>query len=740
MIVTQTKQRAILYAMSIVVLLIIVFIVTIVQDKRKVLEEKTSAHRALLRNSYDLAMLDTQKGLNELAFKLAGNREIVDAFAAKDREKLYHLSLHYFEEAKARGEVDMSGFVGANGEHFLRLQEPKKYGDNILHKRPILAHAINTRKSVTSLDVTIYDVSVVTIVPIFKNKTFIGIIQTVAKIDRVQKRLDAHSGIKSAIAFDTKKLKNLLPESNHITYNGYSLVSSNDSLFDQLPSNFNFEQSSRYTINIHDYVIASRSLTNYKNEVIAMMTCAFDITADVREYERELRNLLIISFVLLAVIGIVLHYGFQILIRRIDRDAQVTRELNQKLSHQLHSDHLTSLPNRNALIRDIHSSRFYALILLNIDNFKEINDFYGHAIGDETILALTHSIQEAIADFSMKLYKMPSDEYAIALTEPMSLTQLEDSRLSIIHHLESKYYNIYGASIYVTLTMGMDIALRNRTTNSSNLLANADMALKAAKKRHLSYMLYDETMQIKQEYQNNILWSKKVKEAIEEKRFVLYYQPILDSKTGELVEYEALIRMIDTNCSIIAPNNFLPVAKQSRLYPLISQFVIEEVFKMLETTPHRYSINLSVDDIFDKHTKQFLLSKLHSTAHAKRLIFELLESEGIENYQEVSLFIAEVKEFGCRIAIDDFGTGYSNFAHILRLDVDILKIDGSIIRNIDTDTNAQTILTAVTEFSKRLNLKTVAEFVHSEAVYDKCKELGIDYLQGYYLGEPKPLN
>lgn len=736
---TKTKRRATLYAMSVVLLLIIVFIVTIIQDKKKVLEEKTSAHRALLRNSYDLAMLDTQKGLSNLAFKIAGDRNIVDAFAAHDRETLYRLSLPYFEEAKRNNEVDTSGFIGSNGEHFLRIQDPKKYGDNILHKRPVLAHAIKTRQSVTTLDVTIYDVSVVTLVPIFKNDTFIGIIQTVAKIDRVQKRLDAHSGIKSALAFDTKKLKSLLPNASHTTYHGYSLVSSNDPLFDHLPSDFNFEQSSRYTIDNRDYVIASRSLTDYQNEVIAMMTCAFDITADVSEYKRELRNLLIISFILLALIGVVLHYGFQILIRRIERDAQVTRELNQKLSHQLHSDHLTSLPNRNALIRDIHSSRFYALILLNIDNFKEINDFYGHAIGDETLLALTRSIQEAIAHLPMKLYKMPSDEYAIALIEPMSSSELESSRLSIVQHLESKYYNIHGASIYVTLTMGMDIALRNHTSTSS-LLANADMALKTAKKRHLSYMLYNETMQIKQEYQNNILWSQKVKEAIEEKRFTLYYQPIINSENGELVEYEALIRMIDTNGSTISPGYFLPAAKQSRLYPLISQFVIEEVFKMLETTSHHYSINLSVDDIFDKTTKQFLLNKLRSTTHAKRIIFELLESEGIENYHEVSAFIAEVKEFGCRIAIDDFGTGYSNFAHILRLDVDILKIDGSLIRNIDTDANAQTILTAVTEFSRHLNLKTVAEFVHSEAVYEKCKALGIDYLQGYYLGEPKPLD
>lgn len=470
-----------------------------------------------------------------------------------------------------------------------------------------------------------------------------------------------------------------------------------------------------------------------------MMTCAFDITEDVHEYHKEIRNLIFFSLFLVGIVGIVLHYGFLILIRRIDKDAQITRELNQKLSHQLHTDHLTALPNRNALIRDIHSNRFYALMLLNIDNFKEINDFYGHAIGDETLLALTRSLETAISTFPMRLYKMPSDEFAIAVTEPMGHEQLESARVEIVNHLQSQSYDLHGASIYITMTMGMDIALNNRKHHETHLLTNADMALKAAKKRHLSYMLYDETMQIKQEYQNNILWSKKVKEAIEERRFCIYYQPIIDPKSGAVMEYEALIRMIDVDGSVVSPGYFLPAAKQSRLYPLISRFVIEEIFMMLETTPHTYSINLSVDDIFDAPTKEFLIQKLQKSPYTHRLIFELLESEGIENYQEVSSFIAKVKGYGCRIAIDDFGTGYSNFAHILRLDVDILKIDGSLIRNIDTDANAQTILTAVGEFSKRLGLQTVAEFVHSEAVYNKCQELGIDYLQGYYLGEPKPL-
>lgn len=730
------KKRATLYAMALVTLLIVIFIVTIVQDKKNVLDEKTDAHRALLKSSFELSMLDTQKGLSALACKISSDRAIVDAFESGERERLFQLANPYFQESKIRGEVDLVGFIRADGTHFLRMQQPKKFGDNITKKRPILAHAIRTRKPVTSLDVTIYDVAVVTIVPIFDRENFIGVVQTSAKINRVQKRLDQHSGIKSAIAFDTERLHSLIPGALKTSYHGYSLVSSNDPLFDHLPASFTFDHSERYEIDHRHYIIASRKLTDFHNDTIAMMTCAFDITDDVHSYEKELRNLLLISLVLLAIIGIILHFGFQVLVRRINRDAEITRDLNRQLEHQLYTDFLTALPNRHKLLRDMQEEHFHALMLLNVDNFKEINDFYGHEIGDETLLGLAQSIQEVITNFPMKLYKMPSDEYAIVLLEPMSFSQLESARLSIIHHLQSTHYDLRGASIYVTLTIGMDVSRSSK--RDPNLLVNADMALKLAKKRHLSYVLYDETMQIKQEYQNNILWSKKVKEAIEKHHFTLYYQPIMDYE-GNVIEYEALLRMIDSENAAISPIYFLPAAKQSRLYPHISRFVIDSIFKMLETTPHRYSINLSVDDIFDTPTREFLMHKLQQSAHTDRLIFELLESEGIENYSEVTSFIASVKQYNCKIAIDDFGTGYSNFAHIIQLDVDILKIDGSLIRNLDTDTNAQTIVAAVSDFSKRLGLKTVAEFVHNEAIYHKCKEFDIDYLQGYYLGEPKPL-
>ena len=734
----RIKTRATLYAMGLVLLLITVFTVTIIQDKKRVLEEKTLSHRQLLKSSFELAMLDTQKGLNALAYKIVADRSVVDAFAARDRDRLYRLTLPYFNEAKIRGEIDLTAFIGADGFHFLRVHSPQQYGDNLTQKRPILAHAIQQKTSVSSIDVTLYNVALVYIVPVVRDGRFIGLLQVSADIKRVQQRLNTNAAIKSAIAFNTAKLKSLRPEAAKKSFEGFSFVSSNDPLFDHLPSDLTFSETKRYEIEGKDYIIASRPLLDYEDNTVAMMTCAFDVTEDITGYHDEIGKLLIFSLILITVMGIILHYGFNVLIQRIDKDTLTTRRLNEKLKRQLYTDFLTSLPNRNALLRDIEETPFHALLLLNIDNFKQINDFYGHKVGDGVLLAVARSLKEFLSNLPMNLYKMPSDEYAIALTEPMTVSRLDALRLSIVHHLQAKQYDLMGASIYVTLTMGMDI-LKENEEKPGNILANADMALKSAKKRHLHFLLYNDTMQIKEEYQNNIFWSKKVKEAIESQRFILHYQPIMNQDGKTVAEYEALVRMVENDGTFISPALFLPAAKQSHLYPRITQFVVDQVFEMLEQTPHTFSVNLSVDDIFHMPTSEFIFQKLRTSPYNDRIIFELLESEGIENYAEVSAFIAKVKGYGCKIAIDDFGTGYSNFAHILQLNVDILKIDGSLIRNLDTDDHARTIVSAITNFSQQLGVKTVAEFVHSESVLQACQELNIDCLQGFYLGEPAPL-
>jgi len=150
-----------------------------------------------------------------------------------------------------------------------------------------------------------------------------------------------------------------------------------------------------------------------------------------------------------------------------------------------------------------------------------------------------------------------------------------------------------------------------------------------------------------------------------------------------------------------------------------------------------FSVNLSVEDILNSDVARYIKKTIEEYNVTHKIIFEILESEGIENYEEISDFIKEMKALGCRIAIDDFGSGYSNFEHLLKLNIDYIKIDGSLIKNLETDTNAQVIVETIVNFAKKLNILTVAEFVHNEAVSIKVKELQVDRTQGFFLAEPQ---
>ena len=728
----KIRLQATLFSLGIVLSLVLFFVYSVYQDKKRVLEEKTTFHRELLKNSYEIAISNTQKGIDSLVYNMMTNRDIIDAFAAQDREKLYILAMPYLEESQLRGEADMSGFIKADGTHFLRLLEPKKFGDNIAKKRPMLAEAIRTQTSIVSLDVTLYNISLVRVVPIFKDRKFLGILQVSSKISRIQERLDNHFGIKSAIAIDTKTIKKLLPNSNLTQCSTHSIVSSNSELFEKLPKDYTFPSSFRYSFKDSTYIIATRDLSTYSNKPLAKLIYALDITSDEKTYEQEVLKLILISFVLLILLGSILNIGFKTLINHINKKSNY---FTQKLKSQLYSDNLTHLPNRKALIEDIERQKYLGILLINIDNFKEINDLYGHEIGDILLQKLGEKISLLCEENLLFAYKMHADEYAMLLQKAISSNEFDLIAKNILTALNSHSYEVDGINIFATVSMGSDLC----TTDNTELMGHADMALKKAKKQSIAYLAYDNSLCIKEEFLNNIKWSKKLKDVIDSNRFVLHYQGVHDAKTQEVFEYEALIRINETDGGVISPAEFLDIAKKTRLYPYITRFVIRTIFDKLQTTTYRYSINLSITDISSEEIRTMIYELLSESNAGERLIFEILESEGIENHTEVSTFIAKVKTFGAKIAIDDFGTGYSNFAHIMRLNIDFIKIDASLIKNLDVDLSAQDIVGTIVEFAHRLNIKTVAEFVHNENIYHECIELGIDYMQGYYLSRPEPL-
>lgn len=418
------------------------------------------------------------------------------------------------------------------------------------------------------------------------------------------------------------------------------------------------------------------------------------------------------------------------------------------LLSRIYIDTMTGLPNRSKLFADVEETLYPVLFLINIDAFKEYNDFYGYEIGDHILLELNNRFQNYIAGAKgilfekAVLYKLQIDEYAILVDGVMTVDAIFEMAHDLSTIVGEDTIRYMGQDVPISVTIGIAEGLPDKNLSAQQLRANSivarsDMALKKAKIMKKNFMLFDESMQLTHEFEENISWTKTIRRAIKADTVVPFYQPIVTNATGKIEKYESLMRMRDEGGIVLYPNSFLNTAKRSRLYPLLTRIMMEKVFENFMDREYDFSINISVDDILSPDTTAYIFDIL--TIHrriAPRAIFEIVESEGIENYDEVLQFIREVKKYGCRIAIDDFGTGYSNFDYIMKLNVDFLKIDASIIKNITEDANARIITETIVAFCRKMGIFTVAEFVHTREVYELVKTLGIDFSQGYFLGEP----
>jgi diguanylate cyclase (GGDEF)-like protein len=406
-------------------------------------------------------------------------------------------------------------------------------------------------------------------------------------------------------------------------------------------------------------------------------------------------------------------------------------EKTAKLRKQLYVDALTGLPNRLSLLNDIIGVNDGALLILNIDDFKEINNFFGHIAGDNILKKISNRLKNMFDDEPyIELKRLSGDEFALFFMKKPSLEYFIQTAKKLVNDIEKMIFFHENNELGIRVTIG-------GTYQIEKALEKADIALKSAKKQQKSFFLYDEKLNIEKQYKDNMEWVKKLKKAIEQDKIVPYFQPIFDNASNKIASYECLIRLIDNDNNVVSPYFFLTIAKKSRLYKKLTRIMVEKSCQHFEHIDCDFSINLSVEDIINPATVEFIKQKIKEHNVADKIIFEILESEGIENYEGVSLFINEMKTLGCRVAIDDFGSGYSNFEHLLKLNIDYIKIDGALIKNLDTDLNAQLVVRTIVDFAKRLNILTVAEFVHNKVILEKVKELNIDRTQGFFLAQPQ---
>lgn len=510
-----------------------------------------------------------------------------------------------------------------------------------------------------------------------------------------------------------------------------NMTSTDEVLKDRLK--INLRKGKSFNVQI-DYLENSYLFTLYKpiSENLYIISFKNDETIN------SLTHDLVVKSLILAILLVVL----LLFVYTIKQKAHITKKLNRKLTkkieelnenqemlqEQLYTDRLTDLPNRFKLIKDVKDKQ-PTLILINIDSFKEINNFYGNKIGDAVLQNVTLQLKNIIKESDYQLYKMPADEFILLSNSDNNIISVRKFLKKTTLLLEERAIDCLDNEIFISLTSSIVI------NESNNILEKANMTLKKAKKDMLDHLVYSDKIDSSNKYESNINTLKVLKDAIEHDRILVFFQPIYNNFTDKIEKYEALVRLKNREGEIISPFFFLDIAKKSKLYPKITQIVVAKTLSKFENSKYEVSINISVEDILNLKVKNFILNRLRSIDFCHRIVFELVESEEIEDYKEVKSFIKEIKELGCKVAIDDFGSGYSNFAYLINLNIDYLKIDGSIIKNIESK-KYRIVTNTIVNFAKHANIKTIAEFISSEEIFNMVKDMNIDYSQGFLIGKP----
>jgi diguanylate cyclase (GGDEF)-like protein len=416
----------------------------------------------------------------------------------------------------------------------------------------------------------------------------------------------------------------------------------------------------------------------------------------------------------------------------------ILNDISHEIEHKhqlfklLYTDNLTKFPNRTKLIEDLQNNtlKLEAVCLLNINSFKEVNDFFGHKVGDSILIDVAELINKKIENYpDLKLFKFPSDSYCI-IDIKNNRTKFIDLMKNIVESVDKKVFIFENYEIDIRITAGISFSTKN------NKLITADIALQSAKKDHKDYLVFFDDLDKFQEYENNMLWTKKLKSAFINDNIEVYFQPLVNNQTLKVDKYECLVRLIEENGKVVSPYFFLDISKKSNQYKKLTRVVLEKSFKKFENLPFEFSVNISYEDIESADFLDFIKSLITKYNVSNRVVFEILEDESIKNYQHLVSFIDEIKTLGCKVAIDDFGSGYSNFEYLLKMNVDYLKIDASLIKNVATNETSYKITKTIIEFAKSLKLKTIAEYVENQEIFNIVKELGADYSQGYFFSEP----
>ena len=851
----STKHKLLVFISIALFLLMFFILLNVFINQKKDLANKEQLYRDNIVAAYKNTLHNYEVLYQATLENIISSQKLIEAIKDQNREAIYRLVKPKWEEIKKENkDVTIMHFHKPNGHTLLRMHNTTLYNDNIAEKRAMCRYIHKNKRPILAYEAGVHLLGYRIMVPIFDGIEYLGAIEIGIKPNFILNNIKKSYNISGVIfAKQDKIFGKELVDKNKLFINGYTLNSNalNDKdLVTYLQKDYKLDGNTRVEKDGRTYAVYYFEHKNFEG-IVSVKTLVFnDITSLVDHFHNLNMKVLLFSFILYILIILVVKYGFERILNKMDQtnkelqnyvaslkshqlalDASsiVTRsdlkgrityvndnfckitgftreeaigkphnivrhpsnppemfeelwrtikskkvwkkvminsgklgdyyvdtailpilddsgdiveyiavrhdvtkmiKQQQKLDNLVNTDFLTGLGNRYKLIKDIKKSINPALAIFNVDSFSEINDFYGHEQGDMVIVELSKVFASLLSKQSCTIYHLQGDEFVIFDRDAKRDVFIK-KMLSISESFSKKPAKLNSdKEIYINFTIAISFEDKN------NIFTTADMALKIAKKENKHLLVYSEAISLNDQYKNNIKWANKVKKAIDNDNIVPVFQPIVNNSNEKWEKYESLVRIKDDE-NLISPYFFLDISKKTKQYVKITRIMIEKTFEMFRDRDSEFSINLTIEDILNEGINRFIFEMLERYGIGQKVVFEIVESESIENFEQVLSFIENIKSFGSKLAIDDFGTGYSNFEYLLKLKADYIKIDGSMIKDIDKNVEAQIVVSTIVDFAKKMGVKTIAEFVETESVFNKVKEMGIDYSQGYYFSAPK---
>ena len=727
-----------------------------IQEKQ--LNEKYIEVSHVIYNEVKTLITEKKEAILLLSLALSENHDVKEMLL--DKHKEIHLKEFSLKLKKYSSLHNVWFQVVSREGVSLYRSWTSKHGDSILHARKDIIKLLKHPQVLSPISVGKFDMTFKSIVPIFEQGRFLGLVETIAKFNSISRKLQQF-GSENLLLVDKSYKKQLQVSPKYFLKDYYiaNYRTASPFLLDVVAKDIQKYISIPTYIIKNGFLITSYSIEDIDEKDMAYFILAKDLkTINTSEIQSQVKALIALFVLIYIGIGVLLYYVYifnykklvsrqkELLEKNVALKTKELQKKSQKLKHQAEHDSLTHLPNRflfldrlkQALKQAQREQQVVSVLFLDLDRFKEINDTYGHDVGDKLLQLVTKRLLRARRKEDT-VARLGGDEFTILLQD-VSQNSVIHIVNKIIESMQEPFI-INGMKHYTTFSIGIS-SYPDDADNAEDLLRNADTAMYKAKEggKNRYYFYHAEMTKLAFE---RIELEKELRRALENDEFEAYFQPKIDAKQHKVTGLEALIRWQHPIKGMIFPDKFIPFAEEIGLIGAIDDVMMRlSIQQVLEW--HRkgiecgkISINLSARQLTSKNYIQELEETINDIGLDTRYIeIEITETHIMENPQHAMDILNKIRALGISISIDDFGTGYSSLSYLKKLPVTKLKIDRSFVMELPYDKDDVAIVKTIISLAKNLDLEIIAEGVEEKAQVDFLVREGCDNIQGYYFSKP----